>query len=132
MSACKGVGFFSKKSSAAPTDPHNKQQRVNLNDIEIQQTGLISTTNNDCILRSKTITNREDVKVSKPKTTPKSEWRLSVKNFKRLSLKIDHKTDIETPKTAESLVYDVEPIQISVKSLARQLDLSKQFPSSNV
>lgn len=146
--ACHGVGSFFKKSSTATTtangscDSHNKQP-LHRNDIEIKQTGLISTTNTDCILRSKTITKKDDIAESNckdqsinsnPKSVPKSEWRVSLKTFKRLNLKIDHiKTEIDNPKTAEIVLSDDDtPPHVSVKNLTKQLDFAKQIPSAKV
>lgn len=139
VSACKGVGSSFKMSSTASPDPLTKQH-INRNDIEIKQTGLISTTNTDCILRSKTITNKDDLggesvqdKHSKPKTAPKSEWRASLKNFRRLSLKINNKTDVDSPKTTETICDDETPqVSVSVKNMTRQLEFSKQLPCSKI
>lgn len=134
VSACKGVGSSLNMFSTAQSDPHTKQH-LNLSDIEIKQTGLISTTNTDCILRSKTITKKDDIINDpinmKPKTLPKAEWRLSLKNFRRLSLKIDNKVDLDSPKTAETVCGDETP-QVSVKQLTQQLDFSKKLPLSKI
>lgn len=131
VSACNGVGsLFQKSPTTTSTNSHTKQP-LHRNDVEIKQTGLISTTNTDCILRSKTITKKDDV-IECKNSKPKAEWRVSLKNFKRLSLKID-KTDLDAPKTAKTVVCeDDTPPPVSVKNLARQLDFSRHMQSSNV
>lgn len=130
VSACRGVGTRFKKSTASSA-PHNKQHTT-MSNIEIKQTGLISTTNTDCILRSKTITRKSDIDAGENNDSNSKAWRLSLKKFKRLSLKTDIKTDVESPATAQTLCDDDETPQVSVKNLTRQFDFSKAIPSSKI
>lgn len=89
---------------SSPEDP--PKQYLQQKNIKIIPIGMTSTTNTDGIVRSKSI-NRKDVVEDincKEETmpVPKSEWRISFKNFRRLSLKINTKTDLDSPKTAET------------------------------
>lgn len=117
VSACKGVGCFVKNSTNA--SEHLTKQHITVKDIEIKPAGLVYTTNTDSILRSKTITSKNDIVSESTSSKPKSEWRVSLKNFKRSSVKIDsNKGDCESSKTS-GIVCDDEIPQVSVKMMTR-------------
>ena len=126
FSACRGGSSLSNNSSIRTVSESVNNRSNNLRNMEIKQTGLISTTNNDVITRSNTITkntNRESGGVR----------RLSLKNIKGLKLNTSLRTknkecgssrvDCETPATTETVCFDKSPVMVvSVKDLAKKFN----------
>lgn len=145
VTACKGVGSSLK---TAPQDRNNSNSsRRRLDNIEIKQTGLISTTNYDTIIRSNTINKKPNCDISaeanatsfeaRPNILPKpnSEKHISIKNIKHLKLKTNFRfskntEDIESPQTSETYCGDT-PL-VSVRDLAKKINVRQSSPSSIV
>jgi hypothetical protein len=121
LSACRGGSLFSSRSASGGSNTPN-----NIRNLEIKQTGLVSTTNADVIIRSNTITkstNRES-----------GGRRLSLKNIKGLKLNTSLRAkkdcgssqNSETPATTETVCFESPMVVVSVRDLARRFDQTPQ------
>lgn len=114
VSACRGGSLF---SNPIPTVSQNIPNNVNIRNLEIKPTGLISTTNTDVIIRSNTITNTN--------TESGGFRRLSLRNIKGLklntNLRWNRSSHCETPATTET-ICDSPNLVVSVKDLAKKFN----------
>lgn len=117
--ACRGGG---KKEPTVPTLSHRIDKRYtsrNIN-LDIQQTGLVSTTNEN-LLNVNSQHNLLDI-------IPPPKRRMSLKSIKglKVDIRLKHKINkhVESPKTSETVCsYSPDDFPtVSVKTLCRQYD----------
>lgn len=107
LSACKESSLWSRHRlpTISAKVPFNNKLN-NIHNVEITQTGLISTTNTDGIVRSNTITN------------------CSKSSFKTISsLKLNNPKTCDTPNTTENVVRET-PANLSVKHLVEKFGVN--------